>query len=120
VSLTIYERNGGFPTVRRVISDFYEQVLDSEQISHHFENVDMPRLMDHQTRFVSFLMGGPATRYSDDHLARVHAGRGISHEDFEEMVTLLTECLEDHGFGADDVAEVEHELRRREGVIVTR
>jgi hemoglobin len=119
VALTIYERNGGFPVVRRVIADFYELVLDSEQIGHHFENVDMPRLMDHQTRFVSFLMGGPTTGYSDEHLARVHARRGISHDDFEEMVALLTECLEDHGFGSEDVATVEHELRRREGVIVT-
>ncbi len=32
----------------------------------------MPKLIDHQTRFISFLMGGPAS-YTDEHIAHVHA-----------------------------------------------
>jgi hemoglobin len=119
VSLTIYERNGGFPAIRRMVADFYEAVLDSERLAHHFEDVEMPRLMDHQTRFVSFLMGGPSVSYSDEHLARVHARRGITHAEFDEMVSLICEAMEDHDFGADDIATVERELRRRESLIVT-
>lgn len=117
MTLTIYERNGGFPSVRKVVSDFYDRALDSPVIGHHFEHVDMPRLIDHQTRFVSFLMGGPAS-YSEDHLRRVHERLGITHDEFEEMVELLTETLEDHDYAADDIAGVEKELRRREPVIV--
>jgi hemoglobin len=119
MALTIYERNGGFPAIRKLIADFYEAVLDSPKIGHHFEEVDMQRLMDHQTRFIAFLMGGPTTGYSDDHLARVHGRRGITHEEFDEMVELLTEAMEDHDFSADDVASVQRELRKRESVIVT-
>ena len=115
---TIYERNGGFPTIRKVVSDFYDRVLDSPVISHHFENVDMARLIDHQTRFVSFLMGGPAS-YSEDHLERVHAHHGITRPEFQEMVALLSETLEDHGFAADDIATVQKELGKRERIIVT-
>jgi hemoglobin len=119
MALTIYERNGGFPAIRRMIGDFYESVLDSPLLAHHFEDVEMPRLMDHQTRFVSFLMGGPTTSYSDDHLARVHAPKGITHEEFDEMVSLITEALEDHDFERDDIATIERELRKRESLIVT-
>lgn len=117
MTLTVYERSGGFAKVRRVVSAFYDRVLDSPLIAHHFEQVDMQRLIEHQTRFFSFLMGGPAS-YTDEHLAHVHARLGITLDEFDEMVTLLTETLEDHGFEAEDVARVRHELRRREAVIV--
>lgn len=118
MSLTIYERNGGFPKIRRVVSAFYDRVLDSPVIGHHFEQIDMPRLIDHQTRFVAFLMGGPAS-YSEDHLQRVHARLRITHPEFEEMATLLGETLEDYDFPADDVAAVDRELRKREHIVVT-
>ncbi|MEX1142483.1 MAG: group 1 truncated hemoglobin [Thermoleophilaceae bacterium] len=117
MALTIYERNGGFSSVRKVVSAFYDLALDSQVIGHHFEDIEMPRLIDHQTRFVSFLMGGPAS-YSDDHLERVHARLGITHAEFEEMVELLVETLEDHDFTSDDVAAIEKELRKRKPVIV--
>jgi hemoglobin len=119
VAQSIYERYGGFPVVRKIVSDFYEQVLDSPVLAHHFENINMPRLMDHQTRFISFLMGGPAPPYNDEHLERVHARMSITLEEFDEMVSVLTETLEDHGIGADDTARVKRELRKREPVIVT-
>lgn len=119
MALTIYERYGGFPTARRIVSDFYERVLDSDVVSHHFENIDMDRLIEHQTRFIAFLMGGPAAGYTDEHLAHVHSKFGITLPEFDEMVALLTETLEDHGMGAEDVAKIGAELRRREPVIVS-
>jgi hemoglobin len=117
VRQTIYERNGGFPKVRKVVSDFYDRVLDSELIAHHFERVDIKRLIDHQTHFISFLMGGPAS-YSDDHLERVHQRQAITSAEFAEMVALLRETLEDYSFSAEDIAAIERELRRRESIIV--
>lgn len=117
MTLTIFDRNGGFATVRRVVSDFYEKVLDSPVIAHHFEHVDMRRLIDHQARFVSSVMGGPAS-YTDEHLRRVHARFTITTEEFREMVSLLEEALEDHDFSDADIGEVLAAVRRREGVIV--
>lgn len=118
MALTIYERVGGFASVRRVVSAFYDRALESELIAHHFEQIEMPRLIDHQTRFISFLMGGPAS-YTDEHIEHVHAKLGITLEEFDEMVELLTETLEDFDFGSEDVARIGQELRKREPVIVT-
>jgi hemoglobin len=115
---TIFERYGGFAAIRKVVSDFYDQVLDSPVISHHFEHVDMKRLLDHQARFISSVTGGPAS-YTDDHLRRVHAGLGITAAEFREMLELLTDTLEDHGWSNEDMSYVASELRRRQGVIVT-
>jgi hemoglobin len=118
MALTVYERAGGFAKVRRVVTAFYDKVLDSPLIAHHFENVAMERLVEHQTRFISFLMGGPAS-YTDEHLQHVHQRLDITLAEFDEMVELLTETLEDFDFAADDVAKIGHELRRREPVIVS-
>lgn len=115
---SIYDRYGGFPVIRKVVSDFYEVALDSPMLAHHFEDVNVKRLIDHQTRFISFLMGGPVTSYTDEHLERVHARLGITLDEFEEMIELLLETLEDNGVTSDDAAVVERELRKRQPVIV--
>ena len=88
-------------------------------ISHHFERVDVKRLLDHQARFISSVTGGPAS-YTDEHLRRVHAWLGITAAEFREMLALLTETLEDFDFERADIDYVAGELRRRQGVIVTR
>ena len=64
-------------------------------------------------------MGGPVTPYSDGHLERVHARLGVTLEEFDEMVAVLIETLEDHGVESDDIAAIKRELRKREPVIVT-
>jgi hemoglobin len=116
---SIFERSGGFAKVNRVVMSFYERVLDSPIMSPYFVATDMKRLVDHQTKFVAFLLGGPAS-FSDEHLKRVHAHMGIDRRAFEEMVSLLTETLEDFDFSEEDIAVVEKELERRAPLIVTK
>jgi hemoglobin len=116
---TMFERYGGFATVRRLVSSFYDTVLESATLARHFETVDVRRLIDHQAKFISSLMGGPAS-YTDEHLRRVHARLGITTADFREMVDLLEEVLEDYEIADSDIELVLAAVRRREGVVVTR
>lgn len=116
---SVFERCGGFQNVRKVVSDFYDKVLDSEQLQGYFEHIDMARLVDHQTKFVAQIMGGPVT-INDDTLRKVHANLGISHSDFKEISYLLEETLEDHGFVSSDIAEIMESVGQRESLIVTR
>ena len=115
---TMFERYGGFATVRRLVSTFYDEVLDSSLLARHFETVDVRRLIDHQAKFISSLMGGPAS-YTDDHLRRVHARLGITTADFREMISLLEDVLEEYDFADSDIDLVLAAIRHREGVIVT-
>ena len=117
MSTTIYDRYGGFSAVRKVVSAFYDKCLDSAVIGHRFESIDMARLIDHQSRFIAAVMGGPAS-YSDEHLRRIHHHLRISRDEFEEMAALLGETLEDHGFADADVAAVIHASRSRETSVV--
>ena len=116
---SIFERNGGFAKVSRVVMSFYDRVVDSPVMGPYFAGTDMKRLVDHQTKFIAFLMGGPAS-FTDEHLERVHRHLDIDRRAFDEMVSLLTETLEDFDFDSDDIALVEKELRRRAPLIITR
>ena len=116
---SIFERSGGFASVSRIVMSFYERVLDSPIMSPYFVNTDMKLLIDHQTKFIAFLMGGPAS-FSDEHLEKIHRRLGIDRRTFDEMVSLLTETLEDFDFNDEDIAAVENELERRATLIITK
>ena len=116
---TLFERYGGFAQVSRVVSGLYDKILDSPQLTPYFEEVDMRRLIDHQTRFIATLLGGPAS-YTNEHLERVHRRLGITDDAFEEMIELLRETLEDFGFEDSDIDLVEDEIMSRKIFIVVR
>ena len=113
-----FERYGGFATVSKVVLAFYEKVTESDVLADYFESVDMRRLVDHQTQFVSQLMGGPVA-YTDDMLRQLHSRLGIHDEAFDEMIELFTETLEDFEFDDDDIDAIVGELSVRRPLIVT-
>lgn len=116
---TVFERYGGFAFARKIVSSFYDRVLDSPVLEHHFVGLDMGRLVDHQAKFVAQVMGGPAA-YTDEQLQRVHAPLGITGAEFAEMAALLEETLEDFDLKPEDVATVKRAFCQREAHIVAR
>jgi hemoglobin len=102
---SMFERYGGFKTVRTIVSAFYDRMLESEIAAPYFADTDMRRLLDHQSKFVASLMGGPAS-YSNDELLRIHRRLGIDEAAFREAAMLLEETLEDLDIDADDIAKI--------------
>jgi hemoglobin len=115
----IFEKYGGFARVSQIVMSFYDRILDSPVTRPYFANIDMRRMIDHQTKFISSVMGGPAS-FTNDHLERVHTPHHISEEAFVEAVDLLRETLEDHGFEDEDVYDVVQSFMVRKHFIVTR
>lgn len=116
---TIFERYGGFAQVSRIVSAFYDKVMASPVISGYFAHADMKTLIDHQTKFIATIMGGPAS-FTNEHLARVHEDRGIDDAAFEEMIALMRETLEDFDFAEGDISAVVAEIASRRRLVVTR
>jgi len=116
---SIFHRYGGFSSARRIVSDFYDRVLDDPTLSTFFEGVDMPALIEHQTKFIMMVTGGPAD-VPNEQLRRAHSQLSISSSDFARIVGLLTETLEDHNMQPEDVAVVIGAVKDREAFIVTR
>jgi hemoglobin len=115
---TLYQKYGGFAAVSRVVLAFYDKALDSDQIGDFFEDVDIKRLIDHQTKFISSLLGGPAS-YTRDRLGQIHARLNISDPDMDEMAKLLAEALDEHGFEPSDRDAVIHEIEALRSSIVS-
>ncbi len=118
MSQSLFQKYGGFAKVSRVVLTFYDKVLDSDQIGDFFDEIDMSRLVDHQTKFISSLLGGPAA-YTDERLKQLHAHIGISDQDFDEMAKLLGEALDDNGFEPGDRDAVIREIEARRSYIVS-
>jgi hemoglobin len=79
----------------------------------------MKRLIDHQTKFIAAMMGGPAS-YTNEHLERVHANLGITEEAFMESMYMMRETLEDFNFADEDIRAVENEMMDRKNFVVAR
>jgi len=116
---TIFERCGGFSIVSKVVMSFYDKVLDSPATSPFFSNVDMKRLIDHQTKFFAALMGGPAS-YTNDHLEKVHARLHITESAFMEALVLMKDTLEEFDFLDEDIRLVQDAMMSRKNYIVAK
>ncbi|WP_428648022.1 group I truncated hemoglobin [Roseibium sp.] len=114
----LFDKYGGFKFVSRIVMAFYEKVLDSDQIGEYFDDVDMPRLIDHQTKFISSLLGGPAS-YTDERLRRAHASLKLTHEDFDEVARLLSQTLEEHNFEPRDIDTVMRAVESKRSCILS-
>ncbi len=113
-----FQKYGGFSAVSRVVMSFYEKVLDSDIVGHHFDDVEMARLMDHQTKFVSALMGGPEAM-SDDRLQHVHRRLKITEAEFDEIVELLSEALDQHGVEEADIQSISRNFKAKRPLILS-
>jgi hemoglobin len=114
-----FESMGGFAKVRLIVSDFYDKVLESDRLAPYFAHVDMRRLVDHQTKFIAAVMGGPAS-FTDDQMARVHIRLGITTAAFDEMAGLFRETLEDFGVDRAEVDRLHsHVLNMRKHVVAS-
>lgn len=113
----MFEKYGGFAKVSRIVSSFYDKALDSPILAPYFTDVDMRRLIDHQTKFMAQAMGGPVS-YSNRDLERIHAKLNITNDAFNEMHTLMREVLEDFGAAEEDIEIICGEIVARRNVIV--
>lgn len=113
----LFDKYGGIRVLRHVIMDFYDRVLDSEVIGHFFEDTDMARLIDHQTKFFTMVLGGPAD-FSNERLARAHSHLRLDHTQFDEAVALLVDTLEEANFSDEDRDAVIAAIETRRNIIV--
>ncbi|MBT4908376.1 MAG: group 1 truncated hemoglobin [Rhodospirillaceae bacterium] len=119
MSRSLFDKYGGFASVSKVVSAFYDKAVESDIIGPYFDDIDMRSQVDHQTKFISSLMGGPAS-YSDEALQKVHSGLHIDRTSFEEMARLLHETLEDFSFERSGVDQIMHEINSRADIVITR
>lgn len=114
---SLYEKYGGFSTVSRIVMRLYDKLLDDDDVGPFFDEVDMPRLIDHQTKFVSSLMGGPAS-FTDTHIEAAHRKFTIRDEHFDQLSALVVETLQEFSIDPADQDAIVAAFEARRSLIV--
>ena len=89
---SLYEQLGGAGSIAAVVDDFYRRVMADDALAAVFAGVDMDRLLRHQTRFLSFALGGP-NQYAGRSMRAAHAGLGITLAQFAAVAAHLSAAL---------------------------
>jgi hemoglobin len=114
---TLFDKYGGFSTVSKIVREFYRQILQSPTLKPYFADANMERLIDHQTKFIAHVLGGPAD-YTGRELGVAHARLKITGEAFAEVASILQEVLEDAGMESGDVSSVMAIVAGARGAVV--
>ncbi|WP_299640401.1 group 1 truncated hemoglobin [uncultured Ruegeria sp.] len=116
-SLPLFDKYGGMRALHSVIVNFYDGVLDSDIVGPFFDDVDMAKLIDHQTKLFASILGGPA-KYTDQRLASGHHHLTVTNVQFDEVIALLDKTLTEAGFAPDDLSKTLRAVEARRSLIV--
>jgi hemoglobin len=116
---TVYAEIGGREAVDAVVSDFYDRVLDDEQLVGFFEDFDMAELHAHQVQFISAVAGGPVS-YTGAEMREAHAHLDIEKDDFDAVAAYLDGALRENGVRDGNVDAIMTEVAALEDPILDR
>ncbi|WP_435184945.1 group I truncated hemoglobin [Halobellus sp. EA9] len=113
---TLYERLGGREGIRAVVDDFYDRLLDDEEIGPFFADADLEMLRRTQTDFLCEAAGGPET-YDAAPVREAHLHVPFTEAHIQRAVEHLADSLDAFDVPEDDaqlvigaVADYEEEL----------
>jgi hemoglobin len=93
---TLFERIGGEPALNAAVELFYTRVLHDRELAPLFGGIDMPRLKEHQRRFLSLALGGP-NAYAGRDLGTAHRRiaerHGLNDGHFDAVLGHLGDTL---------------------------
>lgn len=100
---SLYEKVGGEEAISKVVDYFYnELVLKDETVNHFFQNTDMEKQRDHQSKFISFALGGPK-QYTGKSMEKAHEGMNLQNEHFQAIANHLHDALAHFGVAESDI-----------------
>ncbi|MFD0696075.1 group 1 truncated hemoglobin [Paenibacillus sp. GCM10027628] len=91
-SETLYEKIGGDSAIDKVVDYFYELVLADDTVKHFFEKTDMEKQRKHQSKFISFALGGP-NQYTGLSMSKAHEGMNLQPDHFDAIARHLHDAL---------------------------
>ena len=114
---SLYEQLGGADNIAAVVDDFYRRVLADDALAAMFAGVDLDRLRRHQSRFISYALGGP-NQYTGRNMRAAHAGLGITLAQFAVVAENLSAALAAAGVPAALIDQVIGHVASLQGDIV--
>ncbi|GMX65381.1 group 1 truncated hemoglobin [Paenibacillus elgii] len=101
---SLYEKVGGEQAISKVVDYFYKLVLADDTVNDFFKNTDMEKQRRHQTKFISFALGGP-NQYSGKSMAKAHEGMNLQPAHFNAIVKHLHDSLAHFGVSEPEIEQ---------------
>lgn len=105
MDVSLFHKYGGIQTISTLVHDSYDDILLEPILAPLFQDVDMAKLLDHQVKFFSHVLGGPA-HYEGRSLEAAHRGLSIGDDQFQKLVDILQANLQELDVAPDDVRAI--------------
>lgn len=102
---SLYDAIGGAESLRVAVDRFYVAVLDDPALAPYFEGADMASVKRHQALLLTQVLGGPGA-YEGRDLGEAHRPLGIGEEDYDRVVSHLTNTLTGLGVAGEALETV--------------
>lgn len=90
---TLFRDLGGVDGIGRIVDEFMLGLGNDPRIAGHFRDTDPQRFRDKLIEQICAESGGGCS-YTGESMADAHAGRNISHADFNALVEVLIDAME--------------------------
>lgn len=101
----LYERLGKREGIRAVVDDFYDRLLEDDELGPFFETADVEKLRRTQTDFLCEAAGGPET-YDAEPVREAHLHVPFTPAHIQQAITLLYESLDTFDVPDEDAEAV--------------
>lgn len=103
--MTLYDKIGGAPTIRKLVTTFYQNVLFDPELQPFFADTSIEKLKRMQEAFFSIALDGPVPDIKVS-LYEAHAGRGIERRHLTRFTEHLLSTLQEIGIDEGDAQTV--------------
>lgn len=107
---TLFYKLGGNSSIRAVVNEFYDRMMNDPKVSGVFKDVDLVALRKHQAEFIAYALGGPV-KYESNTLQEAHKGFNITESQYETTIRHLNASLRKLNVELDDIAKIEAFIR---------
>jgi hemoglobin len=106
---SIYDALGGAASIKVIVDDFYDRVVDDEQLRSYFIHTDLGRLKAHLRGFITAASGGPEI-YAGRSMSDAHDASRVAPEHFDRVVGHLVDTLTSRAISLAVVSELSAQL----------
>ncbi len=117
--MTLFDKYGGNATVSRLVAEFYRELLSRPHLKAYFNGVPLPKLLQHQVRFISGVLGKVPSHYNGRSMAAAHGRLNIPAEHFAEVVQIFSDTLSKEGMDPADLQKVMSDVAALQSDVVT-
>ncbi|MBC3764326.1 group 1 truncated hemoglobin [Neptunicella marina] len=93
---TLYQRLGGQQGVEKLVDNFINQIGHDKQIFHFFADSKISHFRQGFIQHLCAVSDGPC-RYTGDSMVDIHTGMMVKEGDFNHVVELLINAMDDSG-----------------------